>query len=167
MKKIVLLVSMMAMPFLMFSQELKFGYVNAAQILETMPEISDVEKQMADYNAQNTKYLQDMETEIQSEQKKYEQMGETVSDIVRGDQEEKVRSLYQRYQNTLRTIQATSQDKQAALLKPIQEKLLKAIETVSKKNNFFMVFNMDDGNILYKSDKAIDLTALVKKELGI
>ena len=53
------------------------------------------------------------------------------------------------------------------LLKPLQDKLMTAIETVSKKQGLTMVYDMVSGAILYKSDAAIDITPAVKKELGI
>ena len=55
--------------------------------------------------------------------------------------------------------------KQQELLKPIQEKLLAAIEAVGKKNNFLYIFTQE--TILFKSDKAINVAPLVKKELGL
>lgn len=165
MKKVLLSLLVLLMPFVAFSQDLKFGYIDAEQIMMAMPEISEIEKQMSDYNAQNTKYLQDMETEIKNEEAKYEQMKATATETMKADQEAKIQTLYQRYQTTVRTIQQDAQQKQATLLKPVQERLLKAIETVGAKNNFFMI--LDKNTILYKSAKAVDATDLVKKELNI
>lgn len=165
MKKVVLSLLVLLMPFVAFSQDLKFGYIDAEQVMMAMPEISDIEKQMSEYNAQNTKYLQDMEAEIKNEEAKYEQMKATATETMKADQEAKIQTLYQRYQTTVRTIQQDAQQKQATLLKPVQERLLKAIETVGAKNNFFMI--LDKNTILYKSAKAVDATDLVKKELNI
>ncbi len=165
MKKVVLSLLVLLMPFVAFSQDLKFGYIDAEQVMMAMPEISDIEKQMSEYNAQNTKYLQDMEAEIKNEEAKYEQMKATATETMKADQEAKIQTLYQRYQTTVRTIQQDAQQKQATLLKPVQERLLKAIETVGAKNNFFMI--LDKNTILYKSAKALDATDLVKKELNI
>lgn len=166
MKKVLLsLMVLLVMPLMAFSQELKLGYIDAEQIMLAMPEISDIEKQMSEYNAQNTKYLQDMETEIKNEEAKYEQMSATATATMKADQEAKIQTLYQRYQTTVRTIQQDAQQKQATLLKPVQDRLLKAIETVGAKNNFFMI--LDKNTILYKSPKAVDATDLVKKELNI
>jgi len=164
MRKFLLAATIIALPFMAFAQDLKFGYVDADQIMMGMPEISDIEKQMADYNAQNTKYLQDMEAEIQSEQAKYDQMSSSATAAMKADQEQKIQSLYQRYQTTVRTIQQDAQQKQATLLKPVQDKVLKAIESIGTKNGFFMI--LDKNSIFYKSAKAVDVTDLVKKEAG-
>ena len=155
MKKILLSLLVLAVPFVAFSQEVKIGYIDAEQIMMDMPEISDIEKQIADYNAQNTKYLQDMEAEIKSEEAKYEQMKANATATMKADQEAKIQTLYQRYETTVRTIRQDAQQKQATLLKPVQERMLKAIESVDKNT------------VLYKSPKAVDVTDLVKKELKI
>ena len=158
MKKILLSLLVLAVPFVAFSQEVKIGYIDAEQIMMDMPEISDIEKQIADYNAQNTKYLQDMEAEIKSEEA-------NATATMKADQEAKIQTLYQRYETTVRTIRQDAQQKQATLLKPVQERMLKAIESVGAKNNFLVI--LDKNTVLYKSPKAVDVTDLVKKELKI
>ncbi|MDR1543614.1 MAG: OmpH family outer membrane protein [Prevotellaceae bacterium] len=169
MKKLVLLAAIAAMPFFASAQELKFGYLNAMQVLYAMPEISDVEKQIADYSAQNRKMLEDMQAEAQKQYDLLQQMLQdaTATDAKKKVQQETVETLAQRLQTTQVTIQQDMQQKQSQLLQPVQDKLQKAIDSVGKKNNFFMVFNLDSEAVVYKSEKAVDVTALVKKELGI
>ena len=57
MTKKLLLVLALVMPFILSAQEVKMGYVNSQEVLMLMPELSDVEKQMADFNEKNQKYL--------------------------------------------------------------------------------------------------------------
>ena len=66
MTKKLLLVLALVMPFILSAQEVKMGYVNSQEVLMLMPELSDVEKQMADFNEKNQKYLQDMQKFLQS-----------------------------------------------------------------------------------------------------
>ena len=145
MKKVLLSLLVLVMPLLAFSQEVKVGYIDAEQIMMAMPEIAGIEKQMTEY--------------------KYEQMKANATATMKADQEAKIQTLYQRYQTTLRTIQQDAQQKQATLLKPVQDRLVKAIETVGSKNNF--LFILDKNTMLYKSAKAVDVTGMVKKELNI
>ncbi len=166
-KKIALGVLLFALPFLANAQDLKLGYINSQEVMMLMPEINDIEKQMADFNAQNTKYMQDMEAEIQTKMAKYESERENLSEAIRKVQEEDLQELYRRYQNAQQTLYAEMQTKQQKLLQPVQDKLKNAIDAVGKKNNFYFIFDLAQGGIVYKSDKATDVTALVKKELGI
>jgi outer membrane protein len=132
-----------------------------------MPEVNDVEKQLAEFNEKNMKYLQDMEKEIQDKYAKYEQEKDNMTDAIRKVQEEELMGLQQRLQTTYQALQQEAQKKQAELLKPLQDKLIAAIESVSKKQGLTMVYDMMSGAIVYKSETAIDITPAVKKELGI
>jgi outer membrane protein len=132
-----------------------------------MPEVNDVEKQLAEFNEKNMKYLQDMEKEIQDKYAKYEQEKDNMTDAIRRVQEEELMGLQQRLQTTYQALQQEAQKKQAELIQPLQEKLRNAIESVSKKQGLTMVYDMMSGAILYKSEAAIDITPAVKKELGI
>lgn len=152
--------------FAVNAQDVKIGYINTQEIMMMMPEISDLEKQLADYNAQNAKYLQDMDAEIRTKYDKYEKEKATMSESVQKIQEEELMELQRRLQNAYQTLQAEAEKKQQELLKPIQDKLLNAIETVGKKNNFLYIMEVQAG-ILYKSDKAINVGPMVKKELGM
>ena len=59
MTKKLLLVLALVMPFMLSAQEIKMGYINSQEVLMLMPELNEVEKQMADFNEKNQKYLQE------------------------------------------------------------------------------------------------------------
>ena len=162
-KKITFFLVAAVLPLFAMAQTVKLGYINSQEVMMMMPEVNDVEKQLADFNEKNMKYLQDMEKEIQDKYVKYEQEKATMSDAIRKVQEEELMSL----QTTYQTLQQEGQKKQAELIQPLQEKLRAAIESVSKKQGLTMVYDMVSGVILYKSEAAVDITPAVKKELGI
>ena len=155
------------LPLLAMAQDVKLGYINTQEVLMMMPEVDALEKQMMDFNEKNTKYLQDMQNEIQNKANKYEEEKATLTDAIRRVKEEELQSLYERFQTAQQTLYQESQAQQAKLLQPLQEKLKNAIETVSKRQSLMFVYDMASGAVVYKSDKAIDITSAVKKELGI
>ena len=55
-------------------------------------------------------------------------------------------------------------EKQQEVLKPILEKMNKAVEDVAKKNGYITII---DGSILRYSSEENNITVLVKKQLGI
>ena len=154
------------LPFTVMAQDLKFGYIDTQEVMMLMPEINSIEKQMAEFNAQNTKYMQDMQKELERKMVKFDQDKPNLSDAIRKVQEEDLQELYRRFQTAQQTLYTESQTKQQKLLQPVQDKLKKAIEVVGQKNGFFMIFESEAG-ILYKSPKAVDAAPMVKKELGI
>ena len=166
-KRITLILMVALLPLMAMAQTVKLGYINSQEVMMMMPEVNDVEKQLAEFNEKNMKYLQDMEKEIQDKYVKYEQEKDNMTEAIRKVQEEELMGLQQRLQTTYQALQQEAQKKQAELLKPLQDKLMAAIESVSKKQGLTMVYDMMSGAILYKSDAAIDITPAVKKELGI
>ncbi len=166
-KKITLILMVALLPLFATAQTVKLGYINSQEVMMMMPEVNDVEKQLAEFNEKNMKYLQDMEKEIQDKYAKYEQEKDNMTEAIRKVQEEELMGLQQRLQTTYQALQQEAQKKQAELLKPLQDKLMAAIESVSKKQGLTMVYDMMSGAVVYKSEAAIDITPAVKKELGI
>ena len=166
-KKITLILMVALLPLFATAQTVKLGYINSQEFMMMMPEVNDVEKQLAEFNQKNMKYLQDMDKEIQDKYAKYEQEKNNMTEAIRKVQEEELMGLQQRFQTTYQALQQEAQKKQAELLKPLQDKLMAAIESVSKKQGLTMVYDMMSGAVVYKSEAAIDITPAVKKELGI
>ena len=164
-KKILIAVLFLMPTAFISAQEIKLGYVNATEIMMMMPEISDYEKQMADFNEQNKKFLEDMQKEINDKYLKLEQEKATLRQSILSVREQEIIEMQRRLETTYQTLMSEGEKKQQELIKPIQEKLLAAIEAVGKKNNFLYIFTQE--TILFKSDKAINVAPLVKKELGL
>ena len=132
-KRITLILMVALLPLIAMAQTVKLGYINSQEVMMMMPEVNDVEKQLADFNEKNMKYLQDMEKEIQDKYAKYEQEKNNMTDAIRRVQEEELMGLQQRLQTTYQALQQEAQKKQTELIQPLQEKLRIAIESVSKK----------------------------------
>lgn len=166
-KRIVIAVVIALFPVLAMAQEIKLGYINSQEVLMLMPEVDGVEKQMAEFTEKNTKYLQDMQKEIQDKAARYEQEKASMTDAIRRVQEEELQGLYERFQTAQQTLYQEAQAYQAKLIEPLQTKLRNAIEAIGKRQNLMFVYDMASGAVIYKSDKAVDITPAVKKELGI
>ena len=167
MKKVFLAVlAIVMMPMMMKAQD-KMGYINSYEVMMLMPEISQVETDMAEFNKQNQSYLETMYKEMQEKAAKYEEEKATLSESIRKMKEEELQSMYDRFQTAQTGFQTDAQKKQADLLKPLQEKLQAAIDSVAKKQGLLFVFDLSAGGIVYKGEKAVDITAAVKKELAI
>lgn len=166
-KRIVIAAVIALFPVLAMSQEIKLGYINSQEVLMLMPEVDGVEKQMAEFTEKNTKYLQDMQKEIQDKAARYEQEKAAMTDAIRRVQEEELQGLYERFQTAQQTLYQEAQAYQAKLIEPLQTKLRNAIEAIGKRQNLMFVYDMASGAVIYKSDKAVDITPAVKKELGI
>ncbi|MDD3404661.1 MAG: OmpH family outer membrane protein [Sphingobacteriia bacterium] len=167
MKKLALiLVAAIFLPMTMMAEDFKFGSINAEEVMMLLPEMNDYEKAMTKETEDNKKYLQGLEDEMKQAYEKYQKEKPSMTESIAKMEEEKLVEMQQRAQTAYQTIQTSLQQKQKELLAPMQKKVKDAIDVVGKKNGFTFIFQVG-GDILYKSEKVVDVTPLVKKELGI
>lgn len=167
MKKLALiLVAAIFLPMTMMAEDFKFGSINAEEVMMLLPEMNDYEKAMTKETEDNKKYLQGLEDEMKQAYEKYQKEKPSMTESIAKMEEEKLVEMQQRAQTAYQTIQTSLQQKQKELLAPMQKKIKDAIDVVGKKNGFTFIFQVG-GDILYKSEKVVDVTPLVKKELGI
>ncbi|MDR0756627.1 MAG: OmpH family outer membrane protein [Tannerella sp.] len=164
MKKIVVL-SLMLLPLTLFAQEVKIAIVNTNEIISQMPEVADMQKQLADLNAQYEKELKVMEDEYTKKYSEYIAQQDSLTENIKLRRQQDIQELQTRFQNYIPIAQQDMEKKQSELFAPIQEKLEKAIKAVGDEKGYTYILNPQV--LLYKSDNAIDATAFVKEKLGI
>ena len=143
----------------------KFGYVNTQELFMQMPELKDVQARMDSLNKQYENLLMNMQEEYQKKLQDYQQKQSTMPDAMRQIQEEELYSMQQRLQTTYQTAQQDVEQKRGEYLKPINERMSKAIQAVGAANNYTYIF--DSVAAVYISPEADDVMPLVKAKLGI
>lgn len=150
------------------AQAQKFGYVNSAAILSTMPEMKQLESTMKAYESILKK---DGEAKVTAFQQKQEAAAQKKQ---RGEmtpkEEETVTAELQKMQEDLyaysQKMDNDMAEKQQKEMEPILTKVNTAIQDVAKEGNFQYIFDAQSGVILY-ADESSDVTALVKAKLGL
>ena len=143
--KKLLLAIMIALPMSVFAQ--KFGTVNTADLMESLPEMKTVQEQMT---AASNKY-QDEFTKLQEEfNKKYQEF--------QGLEESTPQTIKERRMQEM-------QEPDAKIMAPIQENVMKAIQSVGSEGKYTFIF--ENGMSLYTGADVTDVTPLVKARLGI
>lgn len=146
----------------------KIGYINSQEILASLPEVkqanSDIEVMKTMFQKKGEDMVKELQTKYQELQKK-QQTGELAPVEI-----EKQSALLKLDEAKLGEFEKSSQEKiyqkSEELLKPIQERVNKAIKDVATENAFLYIFDAGMGVILY-SDPTADVTKLVKTKLGI
>lgn len=164
-KKIAFMV-LMALPFNLFAQD-KLAYVNIQEILQVMPELSDIEKTIADLNEQYNKELNKMHEEYYAKVKEYQDNINTMAESIKTRRQGEIVDIEKRIGTFQQTAGEDLQHKQIELLTAVREKILKAVTEIGNENNYTYVFDLSTQAVVYKSPKAVDITPLVKKKLGI
>jgi len=163
MKKNVMIIAVLALTLTANAQ--KFGYVNTQELFLLMPELKEVQARMDSLNKQYENLLMNMQEEYQKKLQDYQQKQSTMPDAMRQIQEEELYSMQQRLQTTYQTAQQDVEQKRGEYLKPINERMSKAIQEVGAANNYTYIF--DSVAAVYISPEADDVMPLVKAKLGI
>ena len=143
----------------------KFGYVNTQELFMLMPELKDVQARMDSLNKQYENLLMQMQEEYQKKLQDYQQKQNTMPEAMRQIQEEELYSMQQRLQTTYQTAQQDVQQKRTEFLKPVHERMGKAIQDVGAANNYTYIF--DSAAAVYIAPDADNVMPLVKTKLGI
>lgn len=143
----------------------KFGYVNTQELFMLMPELKDVQVRMDSLNKQYENLLMQMQEEYQKKLQDYQQKQNTMPEAMRQIQEEELYSMQQRLQTTYQTAQQDVEQKRTEFLKPVHERMGKAIQDVGAANNYTYIF--DSAAAVYIAPDADNVMPLVKTKLGI
>lgn len=164
-KKIVVLM-LLALPVSMMAQE-KLAYVNVQEIFQVMPELSDVEKTIADLNEQYKKELDKMYEEYAAKAKEYQDNLQTMAESIKTRRQGEIVDIEKRIGTFQQTANEELQKKQMELVNALRQKILTATSEIGTENNYTYIFDISAQSIAYHSPKAVDVTPLVKKKLGI
>ncbi|MDR1780775.1 MAG: OmpH family outer membrane protein [Tannerella sp.] len=164
MKKFIALCLMM-LPLSLVAQELKIAIVNTSELINLMPEVSAMEKQLADLNAQYEKELKIMQDDFNKKYSEYVAQQDSLTENIKLRRQQEIQDLQERIQNYVPVAQQEMEKKQQELFAPIQEKLQKAITAVGDEKGY--TFIISPQVLLYKGNSAIDATQFVKDKLGI
>jgi outer membrane protein len=164
-KKIIVLM-LIALPLNLIAQE-KLAYVNVQEIFQVMPELSDVEKKIADFNEQYRKEMEKMYEEYYAKTKEYQENSATLAETIKVRRQSEIVDLEKRIATFQQQASDELQQKQIEMIKALRDKIMKATSEVGAENNYTYIFDISAQTIVYHSPKAVDVTPLVRKKMGI
>lgn len=146
----------------------KFGYVNSQVLISQIPQVKEANANIETLQKQLEKQGQDM---VAALQKKYQDLErkQGQGEISPKQLELEAQNLKQEEVQIGKFQQESQQkiyEKSESLLKPIREKIQKAIDDVAAENNYQYIFDQAVGIILY-ADSSTDITEKVKAKIGM
>jgi outer membrane protein len=144
----------------------KFGYIDSNELIELMPGKDSVEAQLAEYQKNLERQIEDMIIEYQNKVQDYQANLATMSDIIRQTKEKEITDLEQRIQTFQQNAEIDFQNKQAELYNPLIEKAKKAISEVAEENGYTYIFDAGVGILLYY-EKGDNILPMVRAKLGL
>jgi outer membrane protein len=166
-KKIIFILSILTAGSLNQVSAQKFGHVNATEIMLLMPEMKRVEHVLDSFQTV-------LDNDLKLEYERYQKIEEKLKTQMAANLSEKLIQLTQQelqgqYENIQRKQQAYEQEvseKQNLLIKPLNDKILKAIKDVCTEKGLNYVFDISKGALVYWDEKD-DVNKEVRKKLGI
>ncbi|GAB6009803.1 OmpH/Skp family outer membrane protein [Dysgonomonas reticulitermitis] len=164
-KKLILVLFVLA-PLGMFAQD-KFAYVNAEEVFSKMPEIKDVESQLATKREQITKVREGIQAEYTAKMTEFQKTDtKELTEAIILDRQKQISDLESRFETYQKTSMEEYEKLQQSLLLPLQDKLRKAIKDVGDENGYTYIFN-SSAALLHIGSNAVDAAPKVKAKLGI
>ncbi len=163
MKKL-LFVGAIALSMLTATAQNKMGYINANELLSTMPETAKAQAELQEFQVGLGQQYQDISAELNRKDSAFVKDSVKLSASMKEIKRKELIELYQKVQGYQQTSQEEYQAKENEKIAPIREKAFNAINTVAKENGYAYIFNED--NLLVKP-AGDNILQLVKNKLGI
>lgn len=150
------------------AQQLKFGYINSAELIPAMPERNDILQKLEQRNNDLSLQLEEIQVEFNNKLQAYNKDLATYSPAVKTQKESELTDIGNRLQQFRAAAEEDLQNYHDELMMPLITKAQEAIRKVSQANGFTAVFDLASGVLLYHDTKSMtDIMPLVKAELGI
>ncbi len=148
------------------AQSMRIGYIDAASILQDMPERARAEQELQRYAQQLDQQIQQMLMEYQKKLEEYQKNFETWPESVREIKQKELADLESNIQEFRLRAQQELQQKQQELLQPLIDKIKQAAQQVARERGYDYVFDASAGVFLVLPP-AHDLTPYVRQKLGL
>jgi outer membrane protein len=151
-----------------FSQ--KYGYIDSDFILNKMPEYSQAKEKMDKLAERWTQEIEERYTVLKSKKDNFAREEVLLPSEERKKREEEIQKLENdalEMQKTRFGVKGDYFQKRQELIKPIQDKVYNAMQTVASKRNYTFVFDKANQSNLIYADSKYDISDEVLKELDI
>lgn len=141
----------------------KYGHINSQEVMKMMPGADSLQIKLEIFQQSLQNEYQTMVDEFNTKQKVFDETAGTMIPSVRKSKENELLALKNRILALQEDVQSDIEEYQYTLVKPLQDKLQKAIDEVAKERGFTYIF--DTQILLYSGGE--DITPYVKAKLGI
>lgn len=167
MVKKLILALLVALPLSAAAQ--KFGTVDIDQVLQVMPEVADMQRQITEASQ---KYEAEFQKLVEEVNKLYTEFQSIADDpatpqTIKERRMQEIQDRQQKVEQFRNTATQDLQRQQEQLMGPIQGRLTDAIKAVGQEGGFTFIFPNDPSLVLYQGTDVVDVTATVKAKLGI
>ena len=152
------------------SSQVKIAYFNSDAIMKQLPDAQDAQKQLDQFVADWQQELNKMQDEWKKKFDEYDKRKLIMTEQRRADAERELRDMDQKIVD-FRT-QKFGQNgelfnKQNELMKPVQDRVFKAVQDVAREDGYDYVFDKSGDILLMYANEKYDLTQKVFAKLKV
>ena len=142
--------------------------INFQEVVVAMPEFEQAQKNLELFGRDLQDQMEQIVVEFNNKMADFEKNQATMAASVKQMKQQELQQLQQRYNEFQQIAQQDMQKKEAELIEPVQKKAQDAVNKIAKANGYIVVFNTAVPSLVYFDEaQLVDITPLVKKELGI
>ena len=170
MLKKIALVMLLALPMGVFAQNLKFGHINAQEIITVMPKFTKAQNDIQTLEKQLTAELQRTQEEFNKKYQEFQQAiaKDSLPPNIAERRQKELQDMMQRQEQFQQDAQQQMAKAQNDAMAPIYQKLDNAIKAVGAAEGVIYIFDLARTSIPYVNEsQSINLTSKVKANLGI
>ena len=145
----------------------KFGHVNSQEIIQAMPEFAKARTDIENLTKQYEADLKSMYEELQKKGEAYEKEQATLPQNIKERREKELAEMQQKIQQSYQDNQQALAKEQQDKMQAITTKVLDAIKAVGLAGNYVYIMDMGSGIPYISTTLSTDVTAEVKKKLGL
>ena len=168
MLKKIALVMLLALPMGVFAQNLKFGHINAQEIITVMPEFTKAQNDIQTLEKQLTAELQRTQEEFNKKYQEFQQAiaKDSLPPNIAERRQKELQDMMQRQEQFQQDAQQQMAKAQNDAMAPIYQKLDNAIKAVGAAEGVIYIFDLARTSIPYVNEsQSINLTSKVKANL--
>ena len=145
----------------------KFGHVNSQEIIQAMPEFAKARTDIENLTKQYEADLKSMYEELQKKGEAYEKEQATLPQNIKERREKELAEMQQKIQQSYQDNQQALAKEQQDKMQAITTKVLDAIKAVGQAGNYVYIMDMGSGIPYISTTLSTEVTAEVKKKLGL
>lgn len=148
----------------------KYAYVNSKYILEKLPDYQEAQKKLDDLSEKWQKEIEEKYKEIEKMYQDYQKEQILLPDDMKRQREDAIIQKEREVKELQKQRFGTNGElfqKRQELIKPIQEKIYKAIKEVAEQGGYAFIFDIADSSSILYADPKNDKSDLVLKKIGL
>ena len=148
--------------------QMKLAYFNSEAVMKQLPDAQDAQRQLDKLVADWQGDLSKMQEEWKQKFDEYDKRKLIMTDKRRADAEKELRELDQKiveYRNQKFGQSGDLFNKQNELMKPVQDRIFKAVQDVAKEDGYDYVFDKSSDVLLMYTNEKYDLTQKILGKL--